>query len=115
MTTQGDAMVAPATSPLTESIREPHPSETELSAGSSAQDSQHFPNVINVPVLIDIQKTEDGYLIYSQQFNRFSAGKTIDEARGEIIVDLLEYFQWLHEEKYGETITKSSVTFKEWK
>ena len=56
MTTQGDAMEAcqahnlkvagsipaPATNPLTESIREPHPSKTELSAGSSAQDSQHF-------------------------------------------------------------------------
>jgi hypothetical protein len=42
MTTQGNAMVAPVTSPLTESIREPHPSETELSAGSSAQDSQHL-------------------------------------------------------------------------
>jgi hypothetical protein len=53
---QGDVMVAcqahnlkvagsiPAstTSPLTESIREPHPSETELSAGSSAQDSQQL-------------------------------------------------------------------------
>ena len=66
---------------------------TDISAESSLS--------VAVPVLIDITETEEGYIIYSQQFNRFSAGKTIVEAREEMMMDLLEYFQWLHEEKYG--------------
>ena len=69
---------------------------TDISAESSLS--------VAVPVLIDIIETEEGYIIYSRQFNRFSAGKTIVEAREEMLADLPEYFQWLHEEKYGKSV-----------